>query len=75
MLLTLHFQLSHYGELRFSQAGTLLAGWGRLGLHVWDGTNGMRLWSYSLQQRAVSAHYSLDMALECHCRKESALHI
>lgn len=50
-------------ELRFSQAGALLAGWGRLGLHVWDGVNGTRLWSYSLLPRAVSAHYSLDMAL------------
>ncbi len=51
-------------ELRFSQAGALLSGWGRLGLHVWDGLNGTRLWSYSLLQRAVSAHYSLDMSLQ-----------
>ncbi len=57
------FTVESLRELRFSQAGALLAGWGRLGLHVWDGVNGTRLWSYSLQQRAVSAHYSLDMAL------------
>lgn len=47
-------------ELRFSSTGTLLAGWGRLGLHVWDAYSGTRLWSYSLLERAVSAHYSLD---------------
>ena len=58
------FPVESLRELRFSQAGALLAGWGRLGLHVWDGVNGKRLWSYSLQQRAVSAHYSLDMALQ-----------
>ncbi len=58
------FPVESLRELRFSQAGALLAGWGRLGLHVWDGVNGVRLWSYSLQQRAVSAHYSLDMALQ-----------
>jgi DnaJ-like protein len=102
-------------ELRFSPSGGLLAGWGRLGLHVWDLKNNGRLphpfpldavereqegevtnadvldksalyaepsgetqgegssphstsppplhivWSYSLTQRAVSAHYSLDV--------------
>lgn len=58
------FTVESLRELRFSQAGALLAGWGRLGLHVWDGVNGKRLWSYSVQQRAVSAHYSLDMALQ-----------
>lgn len=57
------FTVESLRELRFSQAGALLAGWGRLGLHVWDGVNGTRLWSYSLQRRAISAHYSLDMAL------------
>ncbi|MBV9713686.1 MAG: J domain-containing protein, partial [Ktedonobacteraceae bacterium] len=57
------FTVESLRELRFSQAGALLAGWGRLGLHVWDGVSGTRLWSYSLQPRAVSAHYSLDMAL------------
>jgi DnaJ domain len=57
------FTIESLRELRFSQAGALLAGWGRLGLHVWDGVNGTLLWSYSLLPRAVSAHYSLDMAL------------
>lgn len=50
-------------EMRFSAAGALLAGWGRLGLHVWDAYSGSLLWSYALQQRAVSAHYSLDITL------------
>ena len=50
-------------ELRFSSAGSLLGGWGRLALHVWDAVSGERLWSHSLLQRAVSAHYSLDMTL------------
>ncbi len=35
-------------ELRFSANGSLLAGWGRLGLHVWDTSNGALLWSNSL---------------------------
>ncbi|MBO0794999.1 MAG: J domain-containing protein, partial [Ktedonobacteraceae bacterium] len=51
-------------ELRFSEGGTLLAGWGRLHLHVWDALNGERLWHHGLQQRAVSAHFSLDMTLQ-----------
>ncbi len=51
-------------ELRFSAYGSLLAGWGRLGLHVWDTSNGSLLWSYPLTQRAVSAHYSLDVVLK-----------
>jgi len=51
-------------ELRFSPGGGLLAGWGRLGLHVWDTLSGSLLWSYSLTQRAVSAHYSLDVVLQ-----------
>lgn len=51
-------------ELRFSAAGTLLAGWGRLGLHMWDAVSGTTLWSYPLLQRAVSAHYSLDLTLQ-----------
>ncbi|GCE19508.1 J domain-containing protein [Dictyobacter kobayashii] len=51
-------------ELRFSQAGSLLAGWNRLGLHVWDAYTGNRLWSYPLTERAVSAHYSLDISLQ-----------
>src|SRR6266849_2763433 len=48
-------------ELRFSAQGRLLAGWGRLGLHVWDTTDGSLLWSHILVRRAVSAHYSLDV--------------
>ena len=47
-------------ELRVSPNGRLLAGWGRLGLHVWDISSGELLWSQALTQRAVSAHYSLD---------------
>src|SRR5947209_11574969 len=47
--------------LRFSAQGKLLAGWGRLGLHIWDATNGHLLWSHPLMQRAISAYYSLDM--------------
>jgi len=50
-------------ELRFSSAGSLLAGWGRLHLYIWDAYSGALLWSYGLMQRAVSAHYSLDVAL------------
>ncbi|GAC1307404.1 MAG: hypothetical protein NVSMB27_45450 [Ktedonobacteraceae bacterium] len=50
-------------ELRFSAQGGLLAGWGRLGLHVWDTTDGSLLWSHILVRRAVSAHYSLDVVL------------
>lgn len=51
-------------ELRFSPEGNLLAGWGRLGLHVWNTTDGSIQWHYPLEQRAVSAHYSLDMVLK-----------
>lgn len=50
--------------LRFSAAGGLLAGWGRLHLHIWDAYSGDRLWSNPLTQRSVSAHYSLDTTLE-----------
>ncbi len=50
-------------ELRFSPAGRALAGWGRAGLHVWDTSSGSLLWSYPLTERAVSAHYSLDVVL------------
>src|SRR5437588_8238099 len=49
--------------LRFSVQGKLLAGWGRLGLHIWDTKDGRLLWSHPLVQRAVSAYYSLDIAL------------
>lgn len=48
-------------ELRFSANGRFLAGWGRLSLHVWDTADGALQWSYPLDQRAVSAHYSLDV--------------
>jgi WD40 repeat protein len=58
------FTVESLRELRLSEAGTLLAGWGRLGLHTWDATSGRLLWSYKLEQRAVSAHYSLDAALQ-----------
>jgi DnaJ domain len=51
-------------ELRFSPTGGLVAGWGRLGLHVWDAQDGSLLWSFALDQRAVSAHHSLDVALK-----------
>src|SRR6266516_5593935 len=50
-------------ELRFSANGSLLAGWGRLGLHVWDTSSGSLLWSHSLAQRSITAHYSLDVVL------------
>lgn len=49
-------------ELRFSPRGDLLAGWGRGSLHVWQARDGMLLWSYGSGERAVSAHYSLDVA-------------
>ena len=57
------FTIESLRELRFSSAGGLLAGWGRLGVHVWDTTDGSLLWSYPLVERAVSAHYSLDIVL------------
>ncbi|HEX7737709.1 MAG TPA: DnaJ domain-containing protein [Ktedonobacteraceae bacterium] len=50
-------------ELRFSANGRFLAGWGRLGLHMWDTADGSLRWSHALDQRAVSAHYSLDVVL------------
>jgi curved DNA-binding protein CbpA len=49
-------------ELRFSPHGELLAGWGRLGLHVWNTQSGSLVWSYPLQQRTVFDHYTLDLA-------------
>jgi hypothetical protein len=57
-------RLESLRELRFSAGGRLLAGWGRLGLHVWRTVDGALQWSYPLEQRAVSAHYSLDMVLQ-----------
>ena len=50
-------------ELRFSPGGSLLVGWGRLGMHVWNSQSGSLLWSLPLTRRAVSAHYSLDAVL------------
>jgi WD40 repeat protein len=58
------FTVEALRELRFSAAGSLLAGWNRLHLHVWDGYSGKQLWSYPLQPRAVSAYYSVDVALQ-----------
>ncbi|GCE14048.1 DnaJ domain-containing protein [Tengunoibacter tsumagoiensis] len=58
------FTVESLRDLRFSEAGSLLAGWGRLGLHIWDAYSGTLLWSQSLQERAVSAHYSLDVTLQ-----------
>ncbi len=60
-------------ELRFSPKGGLLAGWGRLGLHVWDAQDGSLLWSYTLGQRAISAHYSLDVVLREHASGERGI--
>lgn len=57
-------RLESLRELRFSAGGTLVGGWGRLGLHVWNTNDGSLQWSYPLAQRAVSAHYSLDMVLQ-----------
>lgn len=51
-------------ELRFAPEGDWLAGWGRLSLHLWNTRDGSLHWSYPLEQRAVSAHYSLDMVLK-----------
>src|SRR6266852_1252922 len=58
------FTVESLRELRFSTGGRLLAGWGRLGFHLWDSGNGELLWSYSLLQRAVSAHYAIDAVLQ-----------
>jgi WD40 repeat protein len=57
-------RLESLRELRFSAGGTFIADWGRLGLHVWHTIDGSLQWSYPLEQRAVSAHYSLDMVLQ-----------
>lgn len=58
------FTVESLRELRFSPAGALVAGWGQLGLHVWDAYTGALLWSYELRQRAVSAPYSMDVVLQ-----------
>ncbi|MEO8973581.1 MAG: DnaJ domain-containing protein [Ktedonobacteraceae bacterium] len=60
-------------ELRFSPAGGLLAGWGRLGLHIWDAQDGSLLWSYALGHRAISAYYSLDVVLREHASGERGI--
>ena len=65
-----HLTLESLRELRISQGGALLAGWGRLGLHVWDAYDGSLLWSYALLQRAVADHYSLDMQLQVIAAKQ-----
>jgi WD40 repeat protein len=57
------FTVESLRELRFSPGGVLLAGWGQLGLHVWDAYSGALLWSYEFKQRAVSAPYSIDLVL------------
>jgi hypothetical protein len=51
-------------ELHFSPGGSLVAGWGRLNIHVWQASDGALLWSYGLNERAVSAHYSFDVAIK-----------
>lgn len=58
------FTVESLRELRLSPAGRLLVGWGRLGLHVWNTQDGTLLWSYPFGERAVSAHYSLDVQLQ-----------
>ena len=50
-------------EMRLSERGSMVAGWGRLGLHVWNAQSGALLWSYALGQRAVSAHFSFDLVM------------
>lgn len=50
-------------EIRLSERGNMAAGWGRLGLHVWNARSGALLWSYALGQRAVSAHFSFDLVM------------
>lgn len=57
-------RLESLRTLRFSAGGTLVAGWGRLGLHVWNTADGSLQWNYPLEQHAVSAHYSLDLVLQ-----------
>ncbi|QBD81333.1 hypothetical protein EPA93_37310 [Ktedonosporobacter rubrisoli] len=61
--------------MRLSAAGSLLAGWNRLHLHVWDAYSGALLWSYAVDQRAVSTHYSLDMALQAEANGQRLAHL
>src|SRR5579863_186341 len=58
------FTVESLREMRFSKSGSMIAGWGRLSLHVWDAQSGVLLWSYGLGQRAVSAHYSFDIVMQ-----------
>ncbi|GCE47417.1 DnaJ-like protein [Thermosporothrix hazakensis] len=60
-------------ELRFSEAGSLLTGWGRQAVHVWDAWSGQRLWSYNVSERAVSAHYSLDLVPQVTAKGKQAV--
>ncbi len=57
------FPVESLREMRLSERGNTVAGWGRLGLHVWDAHSGALLWSYGLGQRAVSAHFSFDLVM------------
>jgi WD40 repeat protein len=58
------FTVESLREMRLSERGELVAGWGRLSLHVWNAQTGALLWSYGLGQRAVSAHYTFDLVLQ-----------
>ncbi len=66
------FTVESLRELRFSPAGALVAGWGQLGLHIWDAYNGDLLWSYAFRDRAVSAPYSIDLVLHVAANGERA---
>jgi DnaJ domain len=57
------FTIESLREMRLSEKGGMVAGWGRLSLHVWDAHTGALLWSYGLGQRAVSAHFSFDVVM------------
>jgi hypothetical protein len=58
-------------ELKFSADGSLLVAWGRLNLHVWKTADGALQWTYPLEPRAVSAYYSLDLALQKQSQAEA----
>lgn len=62
-------------ELRLSPAGTLLAGWNRLSVQIWDTYSGALLSSYPLLPRAVSAPYSLDIALQATSDGQGLRHV
>jgi len=67
------FTVESLREMRLSERGNMAAGWGRLGLHVWDAQSGALLWSYALGQRAVSAHFSFDLVIPAMPGKEQAV--